>query len=190
MSPIPLAGLLALLLAAPASAQELFPSSGELPAPSAEELAATTPESMLVATWADALGGATATTWALDVVEEARADTTIPEGERLLSAHSALASAATQAASAASALMAASRFTFALADPTERADLYATFGEDAFRLYWILGITAEVAGAAALAQTDAEPGASDAPASWQQTIDPIRTLVDRLRAATPAAGDH
>lgn len=180
--------LTALLLAAPAAAQELVPSSQEFPRPSADELAALTPEAMLAATWASALGGATSTGWQLEAVEEARADSTLSDDERLFSLHDALASAATQAAAATSDLMAAQRFTLALADPAERADTEAAFGEDATRLYWILGITADVARDASLARTDAEFAASDAPASWTQTIAQIHALVGRLRQATASLG--
>ena len=181
-----LALLLALLTAAPVRAQ------------SAEDFSDVTPEAVLAQTWAEALGGAEAVAWALDDVA-APPDTSLAPAADASAHRRAAQTAATAAAATAATVGAVLPFSLALADPAERATLYAALGEDALALHGLLVLVAEEPSArprrhartlrpARSGRLDA-PAGSDAPAErWDVRAAQIRQLAGRLGGALAALG--
>ena len=176
-----LAFLLALLCAAPATAQGS--------APSAAELAEITPDAVLASVWAEALGGATATSWALDgAAFEDSTGAALPEPERLTSVRRELMTVVTAAAATSADLATVLQFSLALADPADRAEVYAALGEDTLALQALLVQTAEETGDAVRAPSWAEFDVSGSRTTWSPRSEQIRALVGRLEGATSALG--
>lgn len=164
-----------------------MPAVAQTDAPSAAELADFTPEAILAQTWTEALGGATATSWALDAaVYEDSTGAALPEAERLANVRRELMTAVEAGAATSGGLAAALQFSVALADPADRAEVYAALSDDTVVLHQLLVQIAEEAGGFILADPDVDVEA--ARATWRPQAALVRTLVGRLEGATAALG--
>jgi len=176
---------LLLLVSAPALAQT---------APSAAELDEMNPDAVLAQLWGEAFGSATATTWALgdaDSTDWTHFEADTLGGDALpyqVDVRQALMTTATAAASASSHLSAALQFSLALADSSERPEIYAALGEDTLALHLRLVRVAEEAGRSILATSPADFDTSSSLINWAEEIDQINVLVARLKGATAALG--
>ncbi len=169
--------LLALLLGRTAAAQP------------AADFADVTPDAVLSATWAEAFGGAEAVAWALDDIA---ADTTGAPPETAGDARRARALAAVASAGTAATLSAAMQFSLALAEPAERATVYAALGEDTMALHGLLTLLAETVDPPpddATLFSAAPTGTLGAPdVSWSERAAQVRTLTGRLIGSVAALG--
>jgi hypothetical protein len=173
--------LLVLLTALPAWAQA--------PPPAAAELAAMDPDAVLAGLWAEALGGATAVSWALGgAAYEDSTGAALPEPERLANVRRELMTAVTAASAASAHLSDALQFSLALADTSDRAEVYAALADDTVALHGLLVQTAEEAGDAVRAPSSAALDAGGGRAAWRPRSAQVRTLVGRLEGATAALG--
>ena len=105
-------------------------------------------------------------------------------------AQTALMTASLGAAASSGALTAALRFSLALADPAQRAQVSAALSADTEALGGLLVLVAEEASAAALVPSgdDLADDPDEAPVSWGTRAEQIRGLVGRLDGATKALG--
>ena len=172
-----LALLFALLLSRTAAAQ------------TAADFADVTPEAILAATWAEALGGADAVAFALD---DMAADTTGAPPETVGEAGRARALATVASAGTAATLSVAMQFSLALADPAERPTVYLAVGEDTVALHGLLMLVAETADPPPDDPTllSAAPSGSAGPpaVSWSERAAQVRALAGRLAGSTAALG--
>ncbi len=151
---------------------------------------------MLGQAWSETLYGAEAVAGALDDVA---ADTAGAAPETAGEANRARALAAVASAAASASVSLSLQFSIALADPPERAGVYAALAEDALGLNMLLLMVAETVNPppddptlmtapvqnpdGSLAE-DMQPEAED----WSARAAQIREAVGRLRGATAALG--
>ncbi|HEX9952964.1 MAG TPA: hypothetical protein VGB53_14430 [Rubricoccaceae bacterium] len=166
-----LALLLALFAAAPVRAQD------------ASAFDDATPDAVLAATWAEAMGGAEAVAWALEEAVAVLADPedSVDDEETNTDAARALRTASLAAAGTAATVATAMQFSLALADPPERASVDAALTDDAVALH---GLLVEIAETASGEDSDAR---SD-PGAWSARAGQVRALAGRLGGAAAALG--
>ena len=165
-------------------------------AQTADDFSDATPDAVLAQAWSDALYGAEAVAGALDDVA---ADTAGAAPEALGEANRGRALATVAAAASSASISLSLQFSIALADPSERASVYAALAEDALGLNNLLLLVAETVDpppadsalmTARAQHPDGSPAGDIQPEveDWAARAAQIREAVGRLRGATAALG--